>query len=157
MKTRESETRQSERSAMITTSAPLGEVLVESGRITRTQLETALSAQRDGGDHRLLGEVLVSLGFADEVSVAEGLATGKPQFFPSLDGVMTLLSRRVTAASALLDERLEALVLLGQPADELDEEPVHAGDALLARDAPARGDRLILAVRHGVLELVASL
>jgi type IV pilus assembly protein PilB len=76
MKTRESETRQSERSAMITTSAPLGEVLVESGRITRTQLETALSAQRDGGDHRLLGEVLVSLGFADEVSVAEGLATG---------------------------------------------------------------------------------
>ncbi|MDG2021295.1 MAG: ATPase, T2SS/T4P/T4SS family [Phycisphaerales bacterium] len=61
---------------MITTSAPLGEVLVESGRITRTQLETALSAQRDGGDHRLLGEVLVSLGFADEVSVAEGLATG---------------------------------------------------------------------------------
>ncbi len=76
MKTRESETRQSDRSAMITTSAPLGEVLVESGRITRTQLETALSAQRDGGDHRLLGEVLVSLGFADEVSVAEGLATG---------------------------------------------------------------------------------
>ncbi|MDE0888812.1 MAG: ATPase, T2SS/T4P/T4SS family [Phycisphaerales bacterium] len=76
MKTRESETRSSQRSAVVTPSAPLGEVLVESGRITRTQLETALSAQRDGGDHRLLGEVLVSLGFADEVSVAEGLATG---------------------------------------------------------------------------------
>ena len=76
MKTRQVEKRSSERSAVVTPSAPLGEVLVESGRITRTQLETALSTQRDGGDHRLLGEVLVSLGFADEVSVAEGLATG---------------------------------------------------------------------------------
>ena len=76
MKTRESEVHASNPSAVITASAPLGEVLVESGRITRTQLETALSAQRDGGDHRLLGELLVSLGFADEVSVAEGLATG---------------------------------------------------------------------------------
>ena len=35
-------------------------------------------------------------------SLAEGLATGKPQFFPQLDGIMTLLSRRVTAASAWL-------------------------------------------------------
>ena len=76
MKTREFESRSSERSTVITPSAPLGEVLVESGRITRTQLETALAAQREGGDHRLLGEVLVSLGFSDEVSVAEGLATG---------------------------------------------------------------------------------
>ena len=35
-------------------------------------------------------------------SLAEGLATGQPQFFPRLDGIMTLLSRRVTAASAWL-------------------------------------------------------
>ena len=35
-------------------------------------------------------------------SLAEGLATGQPQFFPRLDGIMTLLSRRVTASSAWL-------------------------------------------------------
>lgn len=35
-------------------------------------------------------------------SLEEGLATGKPQFFPQLDGIMTLLSRRTTSASAWL-------------------------------------------------------
>ena len=54
--------------------APLGETLIEAGSITRTQLETALASQRESGDHRLLGEVLVSLGFADEATIAEGLA-----------------------------------------------------------------------------------
>ena len=38
-------------------------------------------------------------------SLAEGLATGQPQFFPRLDGIMTLLSRRVTASSAWLQSR----------------------------------------------------
>ncbi|MCP4013855.1 MAG: Flp pilus assembly complex ATPase component [Phycisphaeraceae bacterium] len=56
--------------------APLGETLIEAGSITRTQLETALASQRESGDHRLLGEVLVSLGFADEATIAEGLAAG---------------------------------------------------------------------------------
>eukprot|EP00193_Tetraselmis_chui_P001250 CAMPEP_0177754718 /NCGR_PEP_ID=MMETSP0491_2-20121128/2160_1 /TAXON_ID=63592 /ORGANISM="Tetraselmis chuii, Strain PLY429" /LENGTH=191 /DNA_ID=CAMNT_0019270123 /DNA_START=27 /DNA_END=599 /DNA_ORIENTATION=+ len=32
-------------------------------------------------------------------SVKEGLATGKPQFFPSLDGISQLFSRSITAAS----------------------------------------------------------
>ncbi|NCF41192.1 MAG: hypothetical protein GWP75_13870 [Planctomycetia bacterium] len=56
--------------------APLGETLIEAGSITRTQLETALASQRESGDHRLLGEVLVGLGFADEATIAEGLAAG---------------------------------------------------------------------------------
>ena len=33
-------------------------------------------------------------------SLEEGLRTGTPQFFPSLRGIMALLSRRATAASA---------------------------------------------------------
>jgi hypothetical protein len=33
-------------------------------------------------------------------SIEEGLRTGAPQFFPSLRGIMALLSRRATAASA---------------------------------------------------------
>lgn len=33
-------------------------------------------------------------------NLADGLATGTPQFFPRLDSIMVLLSRRVTAASA---------------------------------------------------------
>lgn len=33
-------------------------------------------------------------------SLKEGLATGAPQFFPTLDSIMTLLARRTTAASA---------------------------------------------------------
>ena len=32
--------------------------------------------------------------------LGEGLTTGRPQFFPRLDTIMVLLSRRVTAASA---------------------------------------------------------
>lgn len=36
-------------------------------------------------------------------SIEEGLADGfKPQFFPRLDGIMELLSRRATTASAWL-------------------------------------------------------
>jgi hypothetical protein len=33
-------------------------------------------------------------------SLSEALATGKPQFFPTLAGIQSLLSRRATAASA---------------------------------------------------------
>lgn len=33
-------------------------------------------------------------------SLSDALATGQPQFFPRLDTIMVLLSRRVTAASA---------------------------------------------------------
>jgi type IV pilus assembly protein PilB len=54
----------------------LGEVLVDSGTISRDQLEQALLAQREdqGGERRRLGEVIAELGFADEIQIARALS-----------------------------------------------------------------------------------
>lgn len=53
----------------------LGEVLVDSGVISRDQLEQALRAQReDEGERRRLGEVITELRFADEVQIARALS-----------------------------------------------------------------------------------
>ncbi len=55
---------------------PLGEVLVGRDRISRSDLELALQAQREGNDHRLLGEILVDRGLVTEAEVAEAIAHG---------------------------------------------------------------------------------
>jgi len=49
----------------------LGELLIERGIITRSQLDKALRVQRDKGG--LLGQVLVVLGFAGEEEIAQAL------------------------------------------------------------------------------------
>ena len=52
----------------------IGDLLVERGVITEEQLGQALQEQRDRGHTKLLGEVLVDLGFVDESTVMAALA-----------------------------------------------------------------------------------
>ncbi len=51
----------------------IGDLLVERGVITRSQLESALSHQKEKGG--LLGEVLINLGYALEEDVAHALTS----------------------------------------------------------------------------------
>ncbi|RKY34766.1 MAG: hypothetical protein DRP80_01810 [Candidatus Omnitrophota bacterium] len=51
---------------------PLGELLIEKGLISRTQLQEALKVQKERGG--LIGEVMVSLGFAKEEDIAHILS-----------------------------------------------------------------------------------
>ncbi len=53
-------------------SKQLGELLRERNIITETQLAKALAAQREKGG--LIGEILISLGFAREDEIAQALA-----------------------------------------------------------------------------------
>ena len=50
----------------------LGEILLKAKRITSSQLEFALEMQRHQGG--LLGEILVSLGWLDQATLAAALA-----------------------------------------------------------------------------------
>ena len=50
----------------------IGEILISEGKITREQLEMALTRQRD--DSRKLGEILLSLGFVTAEDLARALA-----------------------------------------------------------------------------------
>ncbi len=52
----------------------LGDVLVEQKVITQEQLNDALAAQRESGNKRLLGEVLVQLGYSTEDEIMGALA-----------------------------------------------------------------------------------
>jgi len=54
----------------------VGDLLVEMGVIGPDQVEQALAYQRDKGHKKLLGEVLIELGFATEEQVAEVVAKG---------------------------------------------------------------------------------
>src|SRR5215218_9932779 len=50
----------------------IGEILISEGKISREQLEMALTMQRD--DNRKLGEILLSLGFVTAEDLAQSLA-----------------------------------------------------------------------------------
>ena len=50
---------------------PLGELLIGKGLLTPAQLSKALDAQQSEDGHRLLGEVLVEMGFIDEALIAD--------------------------------------------------------------------------------------
>src|SRR5215211_8056490 len=50
----------------------IGEILISGGKISREQLEMALTLQRD--DNRKLGEILLSLGFVTAEDLAQALA-----------------------------------------------------------------------------------
>ena len=67
----------------------------------------ALTSLRPFAPLAVLYVVLLALSWQPDTvslmlpgSLEEGLRTGAPQFFPSLSGIMALLSRRATAASA---------------------------------------------------------
>lgn len=53
---------------------PIGDLLVRAGAISQSQLEEGLAEQREHGAGRLLGEVLVEMGFVSEGDVAKCLA-----------------------------------------------------------------------------------
>lgn len=52
----------------------LGQVLLSRDIITAEQIETALSQQRNSGNNKLLGELLVELGYCTENQIASALA-----------------------------------------------------------------------------------
>jgi type IV pilus assembly protein PilB len=52
----------------------MGNLLIEQGHITEDQLKQALEEQAGSGHSRLLGEVLVDLGFVSEAVIMESLA-----------------------------------------------------------------------------------
>lgn len=52
----------------------MGNLLIEQGHITEEQLKQALEEQSGSGHSRLLGEVLVDLGFVSEAVIMESLA-----------------------------------------------------------------------------------
>jgi len=51
----------------------LGELLIERGIITKSELEKALSIQKEKGG--LIGEILVELGYVKEEDIAQALTT----------------------------------------------------------------------------------
>jgi hypothetical protein len=53
------------------TSKPMGELLLERGKITKDQLKKALDVQKEKGG--LIGEILAELGFATEEDIAQAL------------------------------------------------------------------------------------
>ncbi len=54
----------------------MGEVLVEQKVVTQAQLAKALETQKASPSRKLLGEVLVELGFCSELQILEALAAG---------------------------------------------------------------------------------
>ena len=63
-------------SAVVSSPKPLGTALQSKGLISQAQLDKALEVQSSKEGHRLLGEVLVDLGFVDQSSITEVLAEG---------------------------------------------------------------------------------
>lgn len=53
---------------------PVGEILVDHKLITREQINEALDVQKRSGNRKLLGEVIIELGFCSEAEVVEALA-----------------------------------------------------------------------------------
>ncbi len=52
----------------------MGDHLVQTGRITAAQLDQALAEQKQRGNNKLLGEVLVEMGFVTDAEIMECLA-----------------------------------------------------------------------------------
>ena len=60
--------------ASLLAQAPLGQLLLRRGILSQDQLDKALEQQRDCEERKLIGEVLVELGYIDERGVLETLA-----------------------------------------------------------------------------------
>jgi len=61
-------------SAYVVEKVRLGDVLIDQEVLTQDQLDDALTAQREAGGKKLLGEILVSLGFCTEDEIIRALA-----------------------------------------------------------------------------------
>ena len=83
----------------------LGEALIQSGAITRAQLDQALAAQRTSG--ALLGQILLELNFVTEESLSRALASEAGVPFVIVNGL-----RPDPAAVALIPERFARQHLL---------------------------------------------
>ena len=85
---------------------PLGQILVERGVISNSQLQQALDAQKRGGG--LVGEVIVELGFAKEEDIAYCLSLqfGYPYLslenYEISDEIIKLIPKNVCAHYCLI-------------------------------------------------------
>jgi len=58
----------------ISAQAPLGQLLLHRGVLSKEQLDTALEQQKNCQERKLIGEVLVEMGLVDNKTVLETLA-----------------------------------------------------------------------------------
>ncbi len=74
----------SERNSQQISRLPIGERLVEKGLISKDQLDIALKTQKQSTDRKMIGAILVELGFITESALGEVLteSTGIEQFDP---------------------------------------------------------------------------
>ncbi len=92
----------------------LGDLLVQAGAITQTQLDAALGEQRAWGGR--LGQVLLNLGFTDEIRIATAIA--KQLGVPAVDLDRAQLRPDVTQLLPLeLAERYGLMPLGTNPAE----------------------------------------
>lgn len=102
----------------------LGEVLVEAGLITRSQLEQALKAQQTNGDR--LGRVLVTMGLATPDAIAKAIANQLGIEYVNLQAmtipeqVITLLPEAVIRRYQVMPLRADGEALVLGMVDPLD-------------------------------------
>lgn len=77
----------------------IGALLVELGHITKKELDTAISLQKESTTHRTIGEILVEGGFVEERKFLEVLSyqLGLPFHQPELSKIEPTLLRRAPA------------------------------------------------------------
>ena len=77
----------------------VGQILIENGLVSCDQLDEALAAQKKSGHNKLLGEVIIELGFCTEYQFVESLAEAYGMPYAKLDtslmdhGVLDALPR----------------------------------------------------------------
>lgn len=133
----------------------IGELLVELGRIRPGDLAAALNIQRESGEQRKLGDILVEFGFIDEQQLIEILATklGFPYVLPDPATIDRTLLRQVPPKMFVQNcfvpvARQDNRVLIAF-ADPLDLEDREAADRIFGRQVlPAIAPRQ--AIREAV-------
>ncbi|RJQ42937.1 MAG: type II secretion system protein GspE [Nitrospiraceae bacterium] len=106
----------------------LGEILLEEGMVTESQLETALIIQR--GKNKKLGKVLIELGFITNLQVAETLTkqlslrmVDCKDYSPAKD-VLALVPKEVAESKIVLPLELKGKNLMLAMANPLDWETI---------------------------------
>jgi len=146
----------------------IGDLLVELGHIRQGDLESALTIQRDAGEKKKLGDILVEYAFIDEHRLIEILATklGYPFVAPDFAKIDRDLLRQVpmkmfSQHSFVPVERQENRVLVAF-ADPLDLEDREAADRIFGRliipaIAPRQAIREAVALyRRGAQRLISA-